>query len=51
MMATRGSGVRPSAELTRRRNFLTRWWLNLPMRDKGLLVVVRCRWPRWWRPC
>ncbi len=39
-MATRGSGVRPSAELTRRRNFLTRWWLNLPMRDKGLLVVV-----------
>jgi signal transduction histidine kinase len=29
-----------AAELARRRNFLARWWSNLPMRDKGLLIVV-----------
>ena len=40
MTTARSSGSRPTAELMRRRNFLSRWWFNLPMRDKGLLVVV-----------
>ena len=37
MSPAAGSGVRSAAE---RRGPLARWWLNLPLRDKGLLVVV-----------
>ena len=39
MKATSGS-VRPAGEPVRRRNVIESWWLNLPLRDKGLLVVV-----------
>jgi signal transduction histidine kinase len=30
----------PRPRVSRRRNVLARWWLNLPLRDKGLLVVI-----------
>jgi signal transduction histidine kinase len=36
-MPSTGSGSRAAIE---RRGALSRWWLNLPLRDKGLLVVV-----------
>ncbi len=36
-MPSQGSGPRAAIE---RRGPLARWWLNLPLRDKGLLVVV-----------
>jgi signal transduction histidine kinase len=36
-MPSPGSGPRAAIE---RRGPLARWWLNLPLRDKGLLVVV-----------
>ncbi len=37
MSRSTASGVRSAVE---RRGPLARWWLNLPLRDKGLLVVV-----------
>lgn len=40
MTAASKSGVRSGSDYSRRRNVLVRWWLNLPLRDKGLLVVV-----------
>jgi signal transduction histidine kinase len=34
------SAARPAGEPTRKRSVIESWWLNLPLRDKGLLVVV-----------